>query len=85
MTDAHHDAAHDDERRRRESVLFGAEERRDDDVSPGLHLPVRLHDDAVPELVHDQHLLGLGEAELPRDPAVLDRGQGRGAGAAVVA
>ena len=85
MADPHHDAAHDDERRRREPVLFGAEQGGDDDVAPGLHLSVRLDDDPVAELVHDEHLLGLGEPELPRNSAVLDRGQGRRAGAAVVA
>ena len=33
---------------------------------PGLHLPVHLHDDAVAQVVEHQHLLRLGEAELPR-------------------
>ncbi len=52
---------------------------------PGLHLAVDLHDDPVAELVEHEHLLGLGQAELPRHAAVLDRGERRGAGAAVVA
>ena len=37
------------------------------------------------QVVEHQRLLGLGEADLPRDARGLDRGQRRGAGAAVVA
>ena len=66
MADAHHDAAHHDERRRGEAVLLGAEQRADDHVAAGLHLAVDLHDDAVAQLVEDEHLLRLGEPELPR-------------------
>ena len=44
-----------------------------DDVAAGLELAVDLHDDAVAQAVHHQHLLRLGEAELPRHAAVLDR------------
>ena len=75
----------DDERRGGEAEFFGAHERRDHDVAPGLHLAVNLDDDAVAQTVHAQHLLRLGEAELPRHAAVLDAGQRRRAGAAVVA
>ena len=56
-----------------------------DDVAAGLHLAVDLDDDAAAQAVHQQHLLRLGEAELPRHAAVLDAGERRGAGAAVVA
>src|SRR5579862_5504015 len=75
MADAHHDAARRDERRRREAVLLGAEERRNRDVAPGLQLSVGLDSDAAAEVVGDQHLLRLGEAELPWDAGVLDRGE----------
>ena len=37
------------------------------------------------EIVEHERLVGLGEAELPRQAGVLDRGLRRGAGAAVVA
>ena len=57
---------------------------RDDDVAAGLQLAVGLHDDAVAQPVEQQRLLGLGEAELPRRAGVLERGQRRRAGAAVV-
>ena len=52
---------------------------------PGLQLPVDLDDDAVAQPVDQQRLLRLGQAELPGDAGVLERGQRRGAGAAVVA
>ena len=52
---------------------------------PGLHLPVGLHHDAVPQAVEQQRLLRLGQAQLPRRAGVLERRERRGAGAAVVA
>ncbi len=66
VADAHHDAAQHHQRRRREAELLGAEQGGDDHVAPGLHLPVDLDDDPVAQLVEDEHLLGLGQAELPR-------------------
>ncbi len=85
MADAHHDAARDDERRRREPELLGAEQRRDHHVAAGLHLPVDLDDDPIAQPVHHEHLLRLGQPELPRHAAVLDGGERRGARAAVMA
>ena len=82
---AHHDAAGRDQRRGREAHLVGAEHRRDHHVAAGLQLAVGLHDDARAQVVEQQRLLGLGEADLPRHAGRLDRGQRRGAGAAVVA
>ena len=58
--------------------------RPDHDVASGLHLAVHLHDDAIAQAVEAQHLLRFSEAELPRHAAVLDRGQRRRAGAAIV-
>ena len=75
----------DDERRGGEAEFSGAHQRGDHDVAPGLQLAVDLHGDAIAQVVHHQHLLRFGEAELPRHAAVLDRGQRRRAGAAVVA
>ncbi len=75
----HHDAAADDERGSGEAVLLGPEQRGDDDVAPGLELAVGLHDDPVAQAVEQQGLLGLGEAQLPRRPGVLERGERRGA------
>ena len=82
---AHHDAAGDDERRGREAELLGAEERRDDDVAAGLELAVALDDDAVAQVVEDEGLLGLGQADLPGGARVLDARERGRAGAAVEA
>ena len=84
VADAHHHAAHDDERRRGEAVLLRAEQRANHDVAAGLELAVHLHDDAVAQLVQDEHLLRLGEPELPREARVLEAGQRRRARAAVM-
>ncbi len=56
-----------------------------DHVAAGLQLAVGLDHDPVPQAVEHQRLLGLGQAELPGGAGVLERGQGAGPGAAVVA
>ena len=81
---AHHDAARGDQRGGREADLVGAEQRGDDDVASRLHLPVGLHPDARAQVVEHERLLRLGQADLPRDARRLDRGERRGARAAVV-
>ena len=85
MTDPHHHAAGDHQRSGGEAELLGAEQRGDDDVARGLQPAVDLHLDLLAQLVEPQRLLGLGQAEFPRLPGVLERGQRRRAGAAVVA
>ena len=82
---AHHDAASGDQRRGGETELVGAQKGADDHVAAGAQPAVDLHGDAVAQPVEHQHLLGLGEADLPGRAGVLDRGQRRSAGAAVVA
>ena len=51
---------------------------RNHHVSAGLHLAVDLHDDPIPQLVEHEHLLRLGQAELPRDAGVLEARERRG-------
>jgi len=85
VADAHHDAAQHDERGRREAILLGAEQRRDHHVATRLHLAVDLDDDPVAQVVEDEDLLRLGEAELPRDAPMLDARERGGAGAPIVA
>ena len=52
---------------------------------PGLELPVHLDHDPAAQVVHEQDLVRLGEAQLPRDAGVLDGRERRGARPAVVA
>ena len=82
---AGHVAADRDERRRPERELLGAEERGDEQVAPGLEAAVGAQRDPVAQVVAQQDLVDLGQAELPRRPDVLDRRQRRGAGPAGVA
>jgi hypothetical protein len=65
--------------------LVGAQQGGDHRVAPGLHLAVALDPDARAQVVQDQRLLRLGQADLPRHAGRLDRGLRRGSGAAVVA
>ena len=85
VADPHHHAARHDERGGGEAELLGAEQGGDHHVAPGLHLPVGLHHDAVPQAVEEQRLLRLGQAQLPRRAGVLQRRERRRPGAAVVA
>ena len=82
---ARHVAADRDERRGPEPELLGAEQRRDEQVAAGLQAAVGAQRDAVAQAVAQQHLVDLGEAELPRRADVLDRRQRRRAGPAGVA
>ena len=70
---AHHDAARRDQRRGREAHLVGAEHRGDGDVAARLELAVGLDDDARAQVVLEQRLLGLGQADLPRRAGGDDR------------
>ena len=79
----HHDAAGGDQRRGREAELVGPEHRAHDDVAPGAQAAIDLHGDASAQPVRDQRLVRLGEPDLPRASRVLDRGERRGAGAAL--
>ena len=79
------DAPERDEHRGAEAELLRAQHRADDDVAAGAQLAVHLQLHASAQAVLHERLLRLGEAELPREAGVLDRGERRGAGAAVEA
>mmetsp|Transcript_21078 Transcript_21078/g.39507 ORF Transcript_21078/g.39507 Transcript_21078/m.39507 type:complete len:1048 (-) Transcript_21078:533-3676(-) len=80
----HHDAAHGHEGRGGETELLSSEQGGNHDVAAGLQLTVRLQLDAVPQIVQDEGLLGLGESELPRQPAALDSSPGSCSGTSIV-
>ena len=82
---AHHHAPGYHERRGGKAELLSAHQRGDGDIAAGLQLAVDLHDDAIAQAVQHQHLMGLGEPELPRHAAMLDGRQRRGARATVMA
>ena len=85
MALAHHDAAGGDQGRGGKAHLIGAEQRRDHDVAAGAHAAIDLDGDAAAQAIGDQRLLGFGKADLPGRAGMLDRGQRRGAGAALIA
>ena len=85
MADAHHHAAQDHQGCGREAVFLGAEHGGDDAVAAGLELSVDLHDDAVAQLIGNQHLLGFRQAEFPRHAGVFERSHRRSAGTTVIA
>ena len=76
MADAHHHAAQRDQRRGGEAELLGAQQRGDDHVAAGLQLAVHLQRHARPQVVQQQRLVGLGEAQLPGQARVLDARRG---------
>jgi hypothetical protein len=79
------DAAHGDHGGGAEVELLGAEDGGDDDVLAVADAAVGAEGDAVAEVVDEQRLLGLGEAEFPGRAGVFGGGKRRGAGAAIVA
>jgi hypothetical protein len=82
---SHHDAARCDERGGGEAELLGAEERAKRDVAAGGELTVHLKARATAQAVHDEHLVRLGQAELPGNASVVDRRERRSAGSARIA
>ena len=85
MALARHVAADRDERRRPERELLGAEQRGHEQVPAGLQPAIGAQRDAVAQVVAEERLVDLGQAELPGRPDVLDRRQRRRPGPAGVA
>ena len=68
-----------------EAEFFCAEKRGDGDVASGHQFAVGLDTNAAAQVVQQQYLLRFGEAEFPGNARMLDRTDGRCAGAAAVA
>ena len=73
MADPHHHATHHHQRCGREPELLRTEQRGDHHVATGLELAVDLDDDAIPEVIQEKGLLGLGQPDLPGRAGMLDR------------
>ncbi len=74
MTDAHHDATERHEWSGRKTKLFRAKERRDNHIATGLELAVGFHSDTTAQIVQNERLVGLSQAQLPWNSCVLDAG-----------
>ena len=72
-----------DQRRGGEAELVGAQQRADGHVAAGAQAAIGLHGDAAAQAVEHQRLLGFGQADFPGAAGMGERGQRRGAGAAV--
>ena len=79
-----HNAAADNQRSRGKADFIGPQQESDGGVPAGFQLPIGLHYDPAAEVVGDQYLLGFGQAQLPGQAGVFDRGLRRGSGAAVM-
>jgi hypothetical protein len=85
VADAHHDAAHATSGAVAKPNSSAPSSAATTTSRPVLSCPSHLHDDAVAQVVEQQHLLRFGQAEFPGHAGVLETGERRGAGAAVVA
>ena len=50
-----------------DAPFFGPQHRGDGHVAGGANHAVGLHDDPAAQIVHHQHLVRFGQAELPRE------------------
>ncbi len=77
-------ATHGDHGGGAEVELLGAEDGGDNDVAAILDAAVGAEDNAVAEVVDDQRLLGLGQAQLPGGTSVFGGGKRGRAGTTVM-
>src|SRR5579864_1332468 len=82
MTLAHHDATHRNQRGGGKTKFLGAQERGDDHIAAGLQLAIGLYADTAAQIVEQENLLRLGEADFPGNAGVLDGTERRGASTA---
>ncbi|MNR53716.1 hypothetical protein D3C85_1737730 [compost metagenome] len=73
MAHAHHDTANRDKRSCREAVLFGTKQRGNCQVASVEHFTIRLKDNTVTKIVHNQRLMCLSHTQLPRQTRMTDR------------
>ena len=85
MADPHHHAAGDDQWGGGEAELVTTQQCGNHHVAARLELAVHLHNNPVPQVVQEQGLLSLCQAQLPGRPGVLDGGERRSAGSAIMA
>ena len=85
MAFAHHHAAGGDQGRGGEAELVRAQSRRNRHVAAGTEAAIGLHDDPLAQAIEHQGLLGLGEADLPGQAGMGQRGEWARAGAALIA
>ena len=85
IADTHHHAALAHQQGGAKAEFLSAQHTADGHITAGEQLGIALNADAGAQAVHNQGLVGLGDAQLPGQARVLDGGTGCRAGAAVVA
>jgi len=65
MAFSHHNTTQRHDRRRSETKFLRAKHRPDHNITTGLKLSIDLDTDPVTKFVHDKHLLGLRQTDLP--------------------
>ena len=73
ITHTHHDTAHCYEWCRCKSELLCTKQCCDQNVSAGHELSIRLHDNTIPQTIHEQRLMCLCDTQLPRKSCVVNR------------
>ena len=74
---AHQHTARRNQRRGAKPKELSAHQRGQEHIAPGLDLAVHLQLDPVAQAIGHEHLLRLGEAQLPRQAGVTNRAQRR--------
>ena len=72
VADTHHDAAHGYQRSGCETELLGTQNAGNSHITSGHQLTVSLQNDFVSQAVHDQGLMCLSHAKLPRKSRIVD-------------
>ena len=81
----HHDAAHGDQRSGTDAVFLSAHHRGHDDITPRAQTTIGAQGDPFAQIVHREHLVGLGQAHFPGQACIFDRCRGRRARPAIMA
>ena len=84
MAYPHHHAAQGNQRCGGEAELLGTQQCSDHNIATGLELTVNLNDYPAAQVIKHQGLMGFGQAELPGQTGMLDAGERRCAGTAII-
>ena len=83
VADTHHDAAHGNKRSGRKAKFLRTQDAGDCHITAGHQLTVGLKDNFIAQAIHDQGLVCLSHAKLPRKSGIVDGVSRRCTGTAV--
>ena len=82
---AHHDTSHGNQRSRADTIFLGPHHGCHDNVTTCAQATIGAQGDSVAQVVHRQDLMRLGQAHLPWQTRIFDRGRGTCTRATIVA